>query len=141
MGIKCIAWWLWLHCSIIQRKIVKGVNPERSHHKEKLSLLFSFLFFLLYLCEKMDVSWTCWGNHFTMWINQTILLYALNLHKDVHQWFFNKSGENFIQLTYTIWWIWTYVHSCVTHTELNITITFKKILQVYGDFHLLFEID
>ena len=42
--------------------------------------------FLLYLYETIDVSWTYCGNHFTMYANLTIMLYALNLcsHVQLH---------------------------------------------------------
>ena len=40
----------------------------------------------------MDVSWTYYGNHFTIYVNQTIMLYAFNLYSDVCQLFFNKTG-------------------------------------------------
>lgn len=39
-------------------------------------------FFLLYLYDRMDVSWA-YCNHFTMYANQTIILYAWNIHSDV----------------------------------------------------------
>lgn len=58
---------------------------------EKIFLLFSF--FLLYLYEKMDITQTYYGNHFIMYINQTIMLYALNLYTDIWQLLLNKTGE------------------------------------------------
>ena len=42
----------------------------------------------------MDISWTYCGNHFTICINQTILLYALNLYSHVGHLFLNKTGKN-----------------------------------------------
>ena len=50
-------------------------------------------FFLFYLYEKMDISWTYCGNHFTIYVNHTIMLYALNLHSDVCQLFLNTTGK------------------------------------------------
>lgn len=52
----------------------------------------------MYLCEKMDVIWTSCGNHFTICVNQIIILYALNLCRDVCQLFFNckKQFDNSI---------------------------------------------
>ena len=38
-----------------------------------------FLFFLLYLYEKRDVSWMSSGNHFMTYVNQTITLYVLKV--------------------------------------------------------------
>ena len=56
--------------------------------------LYSFLLlFLLYLSLKMDVSWTYWGNHFTIYVNQVVTLCALNLQSDVGQLFLNKTGK------------------------------------------------
>ena len=40
---------------------------------------FFFVFFLLYLYEKMDVNWTFCDNHFMIDVNPTILPNALNL--------------------------------------------------------------
>ena len=40
----------------------------------------------------MDVSWAYCDNYFTISVNQTIKLYALHLHSDVCQVFFNKAG-------------------------------------------------
>ena len=41
----------------------------------------------------MDVSGTYCGNHFTIYVNQTIMLYPLNLYSDVYQLFLNKIGN------------------------------------------------
>ena len=40
---------------------------------------FFFVFFLLYLYEKMDVNWTVCDNHFMIDVNQNIMPNALNL--------------------------------------------------------------
>lgn len=32
-------------------------------------------------------------NHFTVYVDQTIMLYALNLHSDICQLFLNKIGK------------------------------------------------
>ena len=53
----------------------------------------SFFFFLLYLYEKIDVSWTYCGNHFTIYVIQIIMLYALSLYADVYILFFNKTEK------------------------------------------------
>lgn len=42
----------------------------------------------------IDVSWTYLGNHFTIYVKQLIILYALNLYSDVCQLFLTKTGEN-----------------------------------------------
>ena len=41
----------------------------------------------------MDINWTYCGNHFTICVNQIIILYALNLYSDVYQLFLNKTGK------------------------------------------------
>lgn len=43
----------------------------------------------------MAVSWTYCGNHFTVYLNQTILLYTLSFHSDVCQLFLKKKLEKF----------------------------------------------
>ena len=43
----------------------------------------------MYLYEKMNVAWTYYGNYFTIYVNQIIMLYTLNLCNDVCQLFFN----------------------------------------------------
>ena len=60
----------------------------------------SFIF-LCYLCEKVDVSWTHCGHHFTVYVNQTTMQCALNLHSKVCQLFFNKTGKK--EGTYAGW--------------------------------------
>ena len=40
----------------------------------------------------MNVNWTCFYNHFTIYLNQTIILYDLDSH--VCQLFLNKTGGN-----------------------------------------------
>ena len=42
----------------------------------------------------MDVSQTYGGNHFTVYVNQTIMLYTLNLYSDACQLFLNKTGKS-----------------------------------------------
>lgn len=81
---------------MIHRKVVKRVNPERPHPKAKIFAFppYSFLlFFFLYLCE-MNVSWTYYGNHFKIYVNQAIMLYTLNSHNDISQLFLNKTGRS-----------------------------------------------
>lgn len=71
---------------MVHRK-VKRANPESSDHKEKKFfpfIPFFFLFLLLYLYEKMCVNRTHYGNYFTMYVNQTIMLYALNFNSDTY---------------------------------------------------------
>ena len=48
-------------------KNVKRENPKRADHKENVFPLI-FLFFLLYLYEKMDACWTYCDNHFPIYI-------------------------------------------------------------------------
>ena len=49
-----------------------------------------FLFLLLNLLRKMDFSWTYCGNHFTIYVSETITFYAL--YSDVGQLFLNQTG-------------------------------------------------
>lgn len=51
-------------------------------HRKQNNLLLKAL--LLYLYE-MDVSRTSRSNHFTMYVNQTVVLYTLNFHSGVCQ--------------------------------------------------------
>ena len=58
---------LWL--TLLYREVAKGTDPKSSHHKKK---------FLLSFCctrEMMDVNYT-YCNHFTIYVNQTIMLYT-----------------------------------------------------------------
>ena len=71
---------------MVYRK-VKRMHPKNSHHKDNL------FYFLSIVCI-WDDSWAYCGNHFTIYVNQTITLYALNLPNDVHQLFLNKTGGN-----------------------------------------------
>ena len=57
------------------------------------SFILPFFFFFLYLYGKIDVSWTYFGNHFKIYVNQTIMQFALNLHSDVGQQFLNETGK------------------------------------------------
>ena len=41
----------------------------------------------------MDVSWTSFGNPFTIYTNQTLMLYDLNLYSDACQLFLNKTEK------------------------------------------------
>lgn len=41
----------------------------------------------------MNVNETCCGNNLTIYVNQTIMLYTLNLYRDVSQLFLNKTGK------------------------------------------------
>lgn len=50
---------------------VKRAYLKSPHHKKNF-------FFLLYPYEKMDGSWAYCGHHFVMYVNQTVMLYALN---------------------------------------------------------------
>ena len=53
-----------------------------------------FIFFSLHLFEKTDISCNCYGKYFTIHVNQTIMLYDLNLYSKVCQLFLNKTGKN-----------------------------------------------
>lgn len=70
-------------------KIVKRVNPNASYYKEK----FFSSFFLLYLQEMMGISWNSYGNYIKIYVNQTIMLYILNVYSDESQLFLNKTRK------------------------------------------------
>ena len=53
-----------------------------------------FFLFLMDLNEKMGVTWTYHGNHFTIYVNETIMLYALNLQSNICQSFLSRTGKN-----------------------------------------------
>ena len=74
--------------NITHRK-VKRISPM-SYHKENF---FSFFLFFYCIYEKMDVGQTCCGDHFTIHVNQTIMLYILNLYSDVCQLYLNKTEK------------------------------------------------
>lgn len=76
--------WGW-QCQIEQSRdavshSVKRKNPVSPHHKENFFLSFLFSFYCI--SEKMDFSCTCFGNHFTLHINQAIILHGLNFYSD-----------------------------------------------------------
>lgn len=76
----------------MHRKFVKGVNPESSlTRRNGFPFFLPFLFVDLY--EKMGVSWTHGGNHLTVPVEQTIMLYALDFHCDVCQVFLSTTGQ------------------------------------------------
>lgn len=41
----------------------------------------------------MNVSWTFYGNNYIIYVNQTIVLYALNSYRDVCQFLLNKTWK------------------------------------------------
>ena len=71
------------------REHLLSVLPSR---RKSLSS-FLFFLFILYLCETMDVSCTYCHKHFTIYVNQTIMVYALNSYSIVCQLFLNKTGD------------------------------------------------
>ena len=75
------------------RKLLR-LNPEFSLQGEKFFSFFPFfLFFSLYLYEKMGVTRTYSGDHFTIYVNQPIMLYFLNLYGAACQLFLNKTAR------------------------------------------------
>ena len=60
---------IWKNLKIM----ISEKNPDESSPKKK------FFFFLLFLYEMVKVIKTCHGNHFTVYGNQTIMLYTLNI--------------------------------------------------------------
>lgn len=88
------------------RKAVKRISPEEfSSQGEKL--FFSFFFppflFIIPMDEMMDVGQIYCDNQFTIYVNQAIMLSALNLYSDV---FLNNTGkkENFENLRDKVKW-------------------------------------
>ena len=77
---------------MVYRKVVKRGSNKSSHYT--IFFPFPFFFFLSHLYEKVDVGWIFCGNHFTIYVNQTIMLRALNSYSDVCQLLFNKTGKN-----------------------------------------------
>lgn len=74
------------------------------HYKENIFFPFffsSFFSFLLYLYEKMNASCIYCGNHFTIYVNLTITLHALNSYMVYANYFSNKTRKN-IKLLYCI---------------------------------------
>ena len=59
------------------------------------ALAIFFLFFILYLCEMMDVSWTYCSNHSTIYVNQIIMLCVLNWYSDICRLFLSETGNFF----------------------------------------------
>lgn len=74
-------------------ELLKRGNPKSSHHNE----IFFFLFILLFTVS----IWEEWcllnyfGNHLRLYVNQTIMLFAWNLHNDICQLFLNETGKKF----------------------------------------------
>ena len=64
-------------------------------------IFFFSSFFPLYLYEKMDVTLIYCGNYFTIYVNQTLMLYSLNL-EIVCQLFFSKTGKKILKKIETI---------------------------------------
>lgn len=96
---------------MIGKKAVEKVDLNGPPHKENL------LFFLLYLYEMMDINQTECGNHFTIDVNRTIMLYTLNLHSDDANYLSIKLKQ-----------INIYIHFKETENELIITGFLKEML-------------
>lgn len=71
------------------RDVVKRVSPESSHHKENF-FLFIFPSFGYFYCVCIYIYHTY--NTYIIYINQTIMPYALNLYGDVCQLSLHKTG-------------------------------------------------
>ena len=66
----------------------------------------------------MDVNWYYGGNHFTIDVNETIMLCNLNLHSDVCQLFLNKTGNkqeefNKSSKLYEYVCVYIHIHICI----------------------------
>ena len=70
-------------------KNVKRVNSELSSQGTK----YFFIFLSFIVSEMMNVIKIYCGNHFTMYVSQTIMLYTLNLYSVVCQLYLNKTGQ------------------------------------------------
>ena len=73
---------------MLYTKVVKRVNPNNSHHKEKI-----FFISLMYLYEMMDVHQTYCDNHFMTYVSQISMLYTLHLYSDVCQLYLNVTAR------------------------------------------------
>ena len=77
------------------RKVVKRINPKSSHDKEKYflpppPLIF---FWLCFMRRWLNILRTSYGNHFTMQVNQIIMLYTLGLTMMHVNYFSIELGE------------------------------------------------
>ena len=74
---------------MMYRKAVKRVNSKGSRHEENV---FIFFLFSLSVHDKIRISWNYYS-HFTTYIKQTFMLYALNLNSDVCELFLNDTEK------------------------------------------------
>ena len=72
------------YCFIIHKKVVQRISSKNSLTRRRflLSFYFSSCISFYGFSEKMDVSQTYHGNHFTKYVNQASVLYVLDLHSD-----------------------------------------------------------
>lgn len=79
----------------------------------------------------MDINQT-YCNHFTNYINKTIMLYALNLYSDACQFFLNKTGKKFFfnyrSDMYACMCVYIYagMRTC-THTHTHSRLSYKML--------------
>lgn len=93
MSIRYVTYYMMTNTAVLYTEKWERVNPKSSHYKEETVFLFFPVLFLLYLYEKMDVSWIYCVNCLTVYMNQITMLYNLNLYSDVYQLLFNKTGR------------------------------------------------
>lgn len=62
--------------------------------RRKIFFLLSFLLFLLHRYDVMDASQTYCANHFTVHVNQTVVLDPLKLYNNMCLVLLNKIGKN-----------------------------------------------
>ena len=75
--------------------IKSGPPAQELSHWTTRKVLFLLFFFNYHLYEKTDVSWTYCDNHFTIYVNQTIVLYTLKLYSDLSWLFLSKTGKTY----------------------------------------------
>lgn len=86
--------------------------------KKKYFHFYPFFLFFFLLYEKMDVGWTYHGSHFTIHVNQTIILHSLNIHGDVCQLFLDATDKKIYYVFETYLKISGNTH-LLTHSENN----------------------
>lgn len=109
----CTTWWLQIRLmDDIQESCEESKFSKFPSQGENVFSFFPLLSFLKisYQYEIMDVSWISHDNHFIIDVNQTIMLYILNLYGDVYQLCLDKSGKRILspllyKIFYDIYWI------------------------------------
>ena len=83
-----------------------ALGAQELSHWTTRKVLFLLFFFNYNLYEKIDVSWTYWDNHFTIFVNQTIVLYTLKLYSDLSWLFLSKTGKTYTPKKFFLFVSW-----------------------------------